>query len=96
MGQMLQWENKLWLQTQLHHITLLWDIEHVMLVQVMNGFQPGNHASNAVKSAPWCHCVDVGAYNHFAGRLSATAGLAGAYQIATGISPTLKPNLFKL
>ena len=62
----------------------------------MNGFQPGNDASNAVKSAPCCHCVDVGAYNHFAGRLSATGGLAGAYQIATGISPTVKPNLFKL
>ena len=68
----------------------------VILVQITNGFQPGNDTSNAVKSAPCGHSVDMGAYNHFVGRLSAADGRAHADQIAAGINPTLKTNLFKL
>ena len=40
---------------------------NAVLVEIMNGFQPGNHARNAVKSAACFNCVDVGTYNHFPG-----------------------------
>ena len=62
----------------------------------MNGFQSGNYASNAVKSASCGHCVYVGADNHFAGWLCVAGGLAGADQIPASINFAFKANIFKL